>query len=294
MTVLRARISVAFPGAAAPVLDGVPLHLAAGEVVALVGESGSGKTLLARAIAGCLPAEARLDGGLEVAGRVGLIAQAPRETLVPVLAVGQQIRAVLHARGARAGAEAVAALLRRVGLAPEVGGMLPQALSGGMAQRVAVALALAAEAAVLIADEPTSALDGPAAAMVLALLAAEARAGRAVLVITHDLALAAAHSDRIVVMHAGQAVEEGPAASVIGAPAHPYTRALVAASPAMARRLSDLAEMPGHPPDPAHPLPPCRFAPRCARRQAQCDAGRIGLRPFAEGEGRRLACVEPG
>lgn len=284
-------------GKAAPVLDGVSLTVAAGQIVALVGESGAGKTLLMRAASGALPSGARWQGrvqvgGVEIAGAtdwaalrgrsVVSIPQVPRAGLSPVRRVGAQIGDALRL-GGRSRHEA-AQLLAELGLGAGVASQYPDTLSGGMVQRVAVARAMATGAALVLADEPTSALDGPAARQVLAALARARDAGRGVLLITHDVALAATVADRIAVLHAGQLVETGRAAAILDHPLHPYTRAMLAALPARAQTLAALIPLA---PTGADPAAACRYAPRCPLHQARCRSERPPLRWNAD---RALAC----
>ncbi|MFD7023625.1 dipeptide ABC transporter ATP-binding protein [Promicromonospora sukumoe] len=242
----------------AEVVHGVDLDVRPGEVVALVGESGSGKSTTAHALIGLLP-----DGGHVTAGevtlgagsgsvglagllpdawrrvrgvRVGLVPQDPGTALDPVVRVGEQVAEalVVHGTPRRAARERAVEILVEVGLdrPRERARQYPHQLSGGMRQRVLVGIAMACEPELVIADEPTSALDVTVQRRVLDLLAdLTGRAGTAVLLITHDLAVAADRADRVVVLKDGVVVEEGPAARVLGAPEHPYTRELVAAVP---------------------------------------------------------------
>ncbi len=223
-------LSVAWPGGA-DVLQGVTLSLAAGERLALIGESGSGKSTLARAIAGLLPAGSRVSGRIDWdrparPGRdIGYVFQDPGGSLDPLLTVGAHLREVLRATRAPSRPED---LLRQVAL-PDVTARYPHQLSGGQKQRVAIALAIAAGPRLLIADEATSALDVLVQADITALLR-RVTEGRALLFITHDIALAAGLADRIAVMHRGRVVETGPTEQVITAPRDAYTRALLAAT----------------------------------------------------------------
>lgn len=290
-------LSLGFATTAPPVLESVDLALHRGEVVALVGESGSGKTLLALALTGLLPPGAALRGGEVLRhGRAAMVFQNPRAMLSPVLTVGRHLRDVLARHDpAGGGRAAVLAALEAVRIArpATLARAYPQDLSGGEAQRVGIALALAARPDVLIADEPVTGLDGPTAAAVMGLVRGlVVTRGLGVLLITHDLALAADHADRVVVIHAGQIAEAGPVQAVLGQPAHPYAAALVAANPALATRLADLAPLPGTVPDLMAPgLPPCRFAPRCPRHGPGCDRAPPRLRSV--GGGRGVACVNP-
>ncbi|TWH73164.1 ATP-binding cassette domain-containing protein [Modestobacter roseus] len=247
-------VELAGPAGRRRVVDGVDLGVGRGEVLALVGASGSGKTLTAAALLGLLPegAGAVAGGSVRLAGRelvgtperelrrvrggqVALVPQDVGAALDPLRRIGPQVAAAarLHRGLDRAAAAAVAReLLVWAGL-PDVDRVLrarPAELSGGMRQRVLVAAALAGEPALLVADEPTSALDAGTAGQVLALLArARAERGTAVLLVSHDLGLVAAHADTVAVLDAGRVVESGPVREVLDAPAHPVTRALVAA-----------------------------------------------------------------
>ncbi|MFE7506628.1 dipeptide ABC transporter ATP-binding protein [Promicromonospora sp. NPDC057488] len=240
------------------VVHGVDLDVRPGEVVALVGESGSGKSTTAHALIGLLPDGGRVTGGSAHLGtgqgsaaltgllpdawrrvrgvRVGLVPQDPGTALDPVVRVGEQVAEalVVHGTPRRAARERAVEILAEVGLdrPRERARQYPHQLSGGMRQRVLVGIAMACEPELVIADEPTSALDVTVQRRVLDLLAdLTSRAGTAVLLITHDLAVAADRADRVVVLKDGVVVEEGPAARVLGAPEHPYTRELVAAVP---------------------------------------------------------------
>jgi peptide/nickel transport system ATP-binding protein len=240
------------------VVHGVDLDVRPGEVVALVGESGSGKSTTAHALVGLLPDGGRVTSGEVALGtepltglltgalpdawrrvrgiRVGFVPQDPGTALDPVVRVGKQVAEalVVHGTPRRAARERAVEILREVGLdrPAERVRQYPHQLSGGMRQRVLVGIAMACEPELVIADEPTSALDVTVQRRVLDLLGdLTSRAGTAVLLITHDLAVAADRADRVVVLKDGLVVEEGPAARVLGSPEHPYTRELVAATP---------------------------------------------------------------
>jgi oligopeptide/dipeptide ABC transporter ATP-binding protein len=297
-------------------LEGVSFDLDVGQTLALVGESGSGKSVTALAIAGLLDPAAELTGGsvrlsgIELIGasaaiwqavrreQLALVFQNPRRALNPIRRVGRQIEDALQARRPRSRREARArsiALLAEVGIADPATRWqaYPGELSGGMCQRVMIALALSGEPALLIADEPTTGLDTGTQAAVMALLAAEARSrGMATLLITHDLALASGRCERVAVMHAGHLVEDAPAPRLFRAPAHPYSRHLIDATPRDGLPLVALAAVPGEVPDLGRDdLPPCRFAERCERHAAvQCDRLPT-LRPLASGH--RVACWNP-
>ena len=282
MTLLAVdHLEVTLPGSAGPVraLRGVSWSLDAGRVLAMVGESGAGKSLTARTVMGLQPAGARVAGsvrwrGAELVGApepvlrrvrgtgIGLVWQEASAALDPTMTVGAQVAQSVVPRSQ------TLAWLARVGLPdpPRLARAYPHQLSGGMARRVALATALALGPRVLIADEPTAGLDAPAASGVADLLAdLVAETEMALLLVTHDLSLAARLAHRVAVMYAGQVVEQGPAAAVLGRPAHPYTRGLLAARPE-----GGLRPIPGAPPDPARLPQGCAFAPRCPRCMAGC------------------------
>ena len=267
----------------------------AGEILAVVGESGSGKSVTAQALLGILDPAGRVVAGRAVfdgqdllsaapAARarlrghsIGMVFQNPRAALNPVMPVGRQITDVLvHVAGVprrRARDRAVELLAEmRIADPGRRAAALPHELSGGMCQRVMMAIALASSPRLLIADEPTTGLDVTTQAAIMVHLAREMRdRGMALLLITHDLALAGEHCDRIAVMHAGHLVEDGPADVLLGAPAHPYTRRLVASIPHGKSGIAALQPIPGSLPDLLGPLPPCRYARRCDRYAAPCD-----------------------
>jgi oligopeptide/dipeptide ABC transporter ATP-binding protein len=299
-------------------LDGANFDVAAGEVLALVGESGSGKSVASLAIMGVLGAggdgaRATVEGSAiwddttdllrlgHGARRPGLamVFQEPMTALNPVLRVGRQIAeaVILHDRvdGAAAAAR-VTALLLEMGFPDPIGAAraYPHELSGGMRQRALIALAMACRPRLLIADEPTTALDATVQARVLGLLTGLRRShGLAMLLVTHDFGVVAGVADQVAVMYGGRVVESGPVAALLARPAHPYTRALLAAVPRLdlTRGVALPAEeLPGTPPDPRRPPPGCRFHPRCAMaRPGLCDAGSPPP-PRALGEGRAVAC----
>jgi len=286
-------------------LQHVNLRLNKGEIVGLVGESGSGKSVLSYAMLGISDAAARVTsgsahfGGLDLLqaddrsladlrGReISMIFQSPRTALNPIRTVGQQIEDVLrrhavHTRG-RTGPdqalgfrERAVQALREVAIAdPERrASAYPFELSGGMCQRVMIAIALACRPSLLIADEPTTGLDVTTQAAVMDLITGLARErGMATLFITHDLGLAAEYCDRIVVMHAGHAVESASTARLFAGPRHPYTARLMSSTPTRDSQLHQLHPVPGQLPDLRRTdLPPCRFVERCDRASAQCNA----------------------
>ncbi len=295
-------------------LADVSFSLAPGETLGVVGESGSGKSVAALAIMGLLARTARIDAGRirfegrELLGlderhmrslrgrRLAMVFQNPRRSLNPLRPIGRQLCDVLRVHrglGRAAARSEASALLARVGIADPAARLeaYPFELSGGMCQRVMIALALAAEPALLIADEPTTGLDTTVQALILDLIGALARdRGMATLLITHDLALAAERCDRIAVMHAGQLVEIAPARTLFAQPAHPFTEALIGATPAPSSVLGHLAGVPGLLPDLTRTdLPACRYFGRCPRRGDACRSAPIPLR--AIGAGHAVACL---
>jgi peptide/nickel transport system ATP-binding protein len=297
-------------------LDGIAFELRRSETLALVGESGSGKSVTAYAIMGILDAAARITsgrivfGGLdlltvaekemaEIRGReVAIIFQNPRTALNPIRAVGRQIADVLVRHGnvtaAQAPKRAVEMLAKvRIPDPARRAAAYPFELSGGMSQRVMIAMALACEPALLIADEPTTGLDITTQAVIMDLIAELAASqNMATLLITHDLGLAAEYCDRIAVMHAGHLVETAPTPLLFAAPRHPYTAKLIAATPGEASRLDELAAISGSLPDLRRAdLPACRYSERCERATQDCREGPL-LRVTAA-EGRQVACRHP-
>ncbi|MBN8905170.1 MAG: ABC transporter ATP-binding protein [Rhodospirillales bacterium] len=298
-------------GAWRPAVDGVSFALARGETLALVGESGCGKSITSLSIMGLVPKPAgriggghiRLEGqdlvGLDEptlerirGNRIAMIFQEPMTSLNPVMTIGAQVAEslMIHKGLARREAERRAlAVLDEVKI-PSAARRLhdyPHQFSGGMRQRVMIAIALACEPAVLLADEPTTALDVTIQAQVLGLLGdLKDRHGMAMLFITHNLGVVAQIADRVAVMYAGQIVEEAPVAAVFARPAHPYTRALFAAIPRMDRDAQELAAIPGRVP-PLDAMPAgCRFAPRCPLAQAGCEQPQV-LAPVEAGHAAR-------
>ncbi len=284
-------------------IERVNLRLAKGEIVGLVGESGSGKSVLSYAVLGISDAAAKVTGGTAVFGgsdllraseselsnlrgrEISMIFQSPRTALNPIRPVGQQIEDVLRrhavATRGRTGPEQGLGLreravqaLREVAIAdPERRwSAYPFELSGGMCQRVMIAIALACRPQLLIADEPTTGLDVTTQAAVMDLITGLSRERQmATLFITHDLGLADEYCDRIVVMHAGHAVEAAPTKTLFAAPRHPYTARLMSSTPGPTSALSDLVAVPGQLPDLRRSdLPNCRFSERCERASAQC------------------------
>ncbi|HUG22632.1 ABC transporter ATP-binding protein [Piscinibacter sp.] len=278
-------------------LQDVALTLDKGETVGLVGESGSGKSVLSFALLGLSDKAARVTSGravfdgfsligaresdlADLRGReISMIFQNPKVALNPIRQVGLQIQDVLarHTTTLRADLRARAIQCLADVKIPDPERRFhayPFELSGGMCQRVMIALALACGPKLLIADEPTTGLDVTTQAAIMELIGEQARTrGMATLLITHDLALAAQSCDRIVVMHAGHMVESAPTAQLFEAPSHPYTRQLIAATPVGRASLAQLASIPGNLPDLRRTdLPACRFSERCTQRTPGCDA----------------------
>ncbi len=277
-------------------VEGVTLSVAEGEAVCLAGESGSGKTVTALSVARLLPTPpARYAGGrivldgrevLRLTGRelrqvrgriVGYVFQEPAGALNPVRRVGNQILESLRwHRPECANWAEVERLLRLVGVpAPEFRAReYPHTLSGGLQQRVMIALAIAAQPRLLVADEPTTALDATLQAQVVELLDGLKRQfGMGLLFITHDLGLVGQVADRAAVMYAGQILEVGPATELVRHPLHPYTRALKEAAPRLGSDSSRLASIPGSVPAPGAVPRGCRFHPRCAWVRPDCSQG---------------------
>ncbi len=291
-------LAVRYAGGAA--LGGVDLRLARGERLGLVGESGAGKSQLALAIAGLLPVGATRSGAVRLApdARLALVFQDAQSALTPHLSVATQLTETLAARRGLGGAAARAAaraLLERVQV-PEPALRLrqyPHELSGGLRQRVLIAIALATGPTLLIADEPTTALDVTVEAGILALFRRLSdELGMALLLVSHDLAVVGGLCERIAVLYAGRIVETGPAAQVLAAPAHPYTAALAAASPRLDAPLGPpAAPTPAAAPDAAATGAGCAYAARCPRVSARCLATPPVLE--ATGAGTAAACFHP-
>ncbi len=297
-------------------VDGVSLEVRRGETLALVGESGCGKSMTALSVMGLVPPPGRVSGrvlldGADIAdlpesgmdrlrgGRMAMIFQEPMTSLNPVMTVGAQVmEALLLHRGlSRAAAAAKAlAMLEEVKI-PSAASRFhdyPHQFSGGMRQRVMIAIALACEPALLLADEPTTALDVTIQAQVLGLLAdLRARHGMAVLFITHNMGVVAQIADRVAVMYAGQIVEQAGVDAIFARPAHPYTRALFAAIPRMDLDDQELLAIPGRVPGLDAMPTGCRFAPRCPSVQPGCDAPQV-LAAVAAGHSARCHVATGG
>ncbi len=315
LSVEDVSVEFATRGGVVRALERVGFDVQRGETVGVVGESGSGKSVTALTIVGLLDPAARVTAGRVIFGgldlftarpeeleeyrgrEVSMIFQSPRTALNPIRPVGAQIGDVLrrHANIPRDRVrDRAIELLARVQI-PDPARRYrayPFELSGGMCQRVMIALALACSPALLIADEPTTGLDVTTQAAILELLRAlAAETHMATLLITHDLGVVAERCDRVVVMHAGHVVETGPTADLFAAPRHPYTAKLIASTPRPRATLADLIPIPGGVPDLRASLPPCRYRSRCDRAVASCDAQ--PLPRAAPAPGRLVACWNP-
>ena len=294
-------------------VDGLSFDLRQGEALGLVGESGSGKTMALRALVGLLPRTARITAGsIEFAGRelvgagedrlrelrgtsISMIFQEPMTALNPVMTVGEQVaespqvRLGLGRRGAR---ERALDLMRRVGIPDPVRRYDAYAheLSGGMRQRVMIAIALSAEPRLILCDEPTTALDVTVQDQILRLLSSlQHDLDVGLVFVSHDLAVIAQTCTRVAVMYAGQLVEDGTVDAVFREPHHPYTLGLLRSVPDFDVVRETLSSIPGSPPDLASPPQGCRFHPRCAFVRESCVTEPIPLLPI--GEGRTARCL---
>ncbi|MEP9350528.1 ABC transporter ATP-binding protein [Xanthobacter sp. KR7-225] len=289
----------------------VSFEIAAGEILGVVGESGAGKSVTGTAVLGLLEPPARQAAGeIVFAGRridtlgaeamralrgkeIAAVFQDPLTSLDPLMTIGAQLAETMltHLPITRSEAQARAErLLAEVGIpAPrERLSAYPHELSGGMRQRVVLALAFCCEPRLIIADEPTTALDVSIQAQILDLLRRMCRErGTAVMLVTHDMGVIAEVADRVAVMYAGRVVEIGPTRALIEAAGHPYTRGLMASIPSMRRRTAELMQIPGAMPRPDAPVAGCAFHPRCARAFDRCAVERPGS--FQAGASR-VAC----
>jgi len=292
------------------ILDGISFQLEPGRTLGVVGESGCGKSMTALALMGLVPSPSHITGSLllgdtELLGmdeehrrrlrgkRLAMIFQEPMTALNPVVSVGDQIAEMLevheHASTTQARSRAVE-LLHQVGIASAAdrAQAYPHQLSGGMRQRVMIAMAIACRPEILIADEPTTALDVSVQAQILdLLLELQRREGMAMLFISHSLGVISEISDEIMVMYAGRIAEHGPATEVLQYPTHPYTRGLIATIPDIAHRVKTLPVIAGNVPNLRQRGPGCAFAPRCP---LAIDACRQTVPPL-HGNAHRIACL---
>ncbi len=291
---------------------GVSFELRPGEILGIVGESGSGKSITCMSLLGLLKANGKVVAGSALfEGRdllklddgelrklrgdeIGMIFQDPMTSLNPTLTVGEQVIETIlrHRRISRAEARGRAIELFELVRIPSAEKRLksyPHEFSGGMRQRVMIAMALSCDPKLLIADEPTTALDVTIQRQILALLKElQSRLGMAVILITHDLGVIAETADRVLVMYGGMVMEEAPVRRIFARPSHPYTNGLLASIPdlrsGMHRRLTPI---PGSPPDMRHPPAGCPFAPRCAHAMAQCTVALPPIYAVEAGHGSR-------
>lgn len=312
-------VSIRTDGGIASILDGVDLSLERGRILGVVGESGCGKSTLIRTIMGILPNNARVESGEIMfegedllvfseaelndrvrSNRIGFIPQDPLLALNPVFKVGTQLLEIMrdhaprddapHGRArTRAHVERLVHLLRRMHVPdPEIAlERYPHQFSGGQRQRLLIAAALACAPVLVIADEPTTAVDVTTQHEILLLLRELVEEfGISLLFVTHDFGVVAELCDDLSVIYAGQTVEAGPVGAILDAPAHPYTRALLACHP---DRAAAFQGIPGSVPSPLAPPPGCRFAPRCTAARATCADAPPAIR--VAGSGAAVRCV---
>ena len=314
LSVSNLRIVFGSEGLELPAVDDVGFDVAEGEVLGIVGESGSGKSVTALSIMGLLPKPpARVTAGSikfqgeELLGLgeremrrvrgpgIGMIFQEPMTSLNPVFPIGDQLMETVRVHehvGKAAQRERAIAMLAKVGIAEPERRLrdYPHQLSGGMRQRVMIAMALACNPKLLIADEPTTALDVTIQQQILELLLdLREELGMAIIIITHNMGVVAEMADRVIVMYAGRIVERAPVAELFERPAHPYTRGLLESIPTLVDERDRLKTIPGTLPNPAALPPGCRFEPRCQWRIAACAAVVPPLEALREGH--ESACI---
>ncbi len=274
-------------------VDNVSLKLEKGETLGIVGESGCGKSTLAWSIIGLVPPPGRIVGGSIIIDgmditkmnendirhdirwkKVSMIFQGAMNALNPVYKIRDQVAEPLLLNGytEEEAYNRVNELLENVGLSSKIGERYPHELSGGMKQRVVIAMALVLEPDIVIADEPTTALDVVVQAQILNLLKElQRKKKRSIIIISHDLGVVTELAEKIAVMYAGKIVEYGTAEQIFENPLHPYTQALIRAVPRLTGPVSKLEYIPGSPPDLRNPPPGCRFAPRCNKAFDPCS-----------------------
>ncbi|AZI88784.1 ABC transporter ATP-binding protein [Kosakonia sp. CCTCC M2018092] len=306
------NLKVQFAGSPVSVLDGISLSVKRGETLALVGESGCGKSITSLALMGLLPTSAQIVSGemhfrdqdlRQLAPRdyadlrgnaLAMIFQEPMTSLNPAFTLGDQLSEAVMRHQNVSRSEAMAAalqILEKVQIpAPEMRlKAYPHQLSGGMRQRVMIAMALINNPRLLIADEPTTALDVTIQAQILVLLnTLKAETGTAVLMITHDLGVVAEVAQQVAVMYAGQVVEQGSVEAIFADPQHPYTIGLMGSIPSLGARKGPLSTIPGAVPLPEAMPKGCRFATRCPFAQTRCHQEKPTLQP--QGPGHLVAC----
>ena len=308
------RVRLPTPDGPATVVDGIDYRIEPGEVFGIAGESGSGKTMSVLALMGLLPQSAAVEGRALFEGQdllrlppsklrricgpeLAMVFQDPMTSLHPMLSIGTQLtdHVRLHLRiGRRAAAELAVEALREVRI-PDPEGTLhafPHQFSGGMRQRIAIAVALACRPRLLIADEPTTALDVTVQAGIIRLLdRLRNESGLTIVLITHDLGVLSSIADRVAIFYAGRVVEAGTRADVLGHPRHPYTRGLLDALPHPEAAATPLVAIHGAPPTPRHVPRGCAFHPRCRYAQGSCAEE---IPPLVSVNGRALACpIDP-
>ncbi|HEY1367138.1 MAG TPA: ABC transporter ATP-binding protein [Gaiellaceae bacterium] len=307
------RVEIPLPHGTVHAVDGASFSLGEGQALGLVGESGCGKTMALRAILGLLPRPARIASGRivfdgleltaasaarlrDMRGRsIAMIFQEPMTALNPVMRVGAQIAEgpLVHLGVGRTRARRRALELMRIVGIPDPerrAEAYPHELSGGMRQRVMIAIALSCDPRLVLCDEPTTALDVTIQDQILKLLhGLQQELGVSVVFVSHDLTVIAQTCRTLAVMYAGQVVEAGPVEAVFREPRHPYTLALLRSLPDFDVVREALEPIPGSPPDLGAPPPGCRFHPRCAFAHADCASGEFPLRPLAEA--RATACI---
>ncbi|MGX1830205.1 ABC transporter ATP-binding protein [Paenibacillus taichungensis] len=294
-------------------VDGVSLNVREGETVCIVGESGCGKSVTAMSIMGLIeePAGKVVGGAIRFGGRdllresksslrairgndISMIFQEPMSSLNPVLKIGEQLMEplIVHLKMSKKQARARAVeLIAEVGISrPEqIANSYPHELSGGMLQRIMIAIAISCNPKLLIADEPTTALDVTIQAQILDMLQhIKSQSGTSILMITHDLGVVAEMADYVVVMYAGKVVEEGEVVQLFESPKHPYTQGLLRSKPIINQRQDELYSIPGHVPDPLSLKDSCHFADRCEHCMSICTKQMPTLKQL--GPGQKAAC----
>ncbi|MET0705951.1 MAG: ABC transporter ATP-binding protein [Tardiphaga sp.] len=301
----------------APAVKGVDFDLARGTVLAVVGESGCGKSATAMSLMHLLPRRsARIEGRMLLRGRdigalperemndvrgkqMAMIFQEPMTSLNPLLTIGYQLREPMRYHlglGREATQRRAIELLEMVGIpaAEQIMRGYPHQLSGGMRQRVMIAIALSCDPDLLIADEPTTALDVTIQSQIIELLRQiQRRTGMSVIIITHDLGVVSEFADEVIVMYAGRIVESGSVDEVLEGPRHPYTRGLLASIPDIDDEGERLQTIPGNVPNPLSQISGCWFHPRCVRKTEQCEQAVPGLTAIDAASRRQVACFHP-
>lgn len=314
------NLSIRFPegNSTFEAVKGISFSIGKGEIVGVVGESGSGKSMSALALMGLLPKDAEIASGSlcfqgedlvtmkpekrrQLCGsKMAMVFQEPMTSLNPVLKIERQVGESLRIHTKLGNSEIherVVQALSEVGLPDPEGlcGKYPHELSGGMRQRVMIAMALCCNPGLLIADEPTTALDVTIQAQIMALLRnLQKESGMSMILITHDIGLVASMADRVIVMYAGQMIEEAPVKELFAAPAHPYTKALLQTVPGIYdEKDRELVAIPGMVPENYDSIPGCRFADRCAFRTKGCDQPQ-SYRQIGEGHFVRCMLAKEG